>query len=98
MVREAHRAERDAARRRWSFELPGLGDMLLWGLTATGGLVGSILLYLATVTGRAAMVEIAGMMRNSLLGRAVRGKDPEVALEETIAAKRSVIDRGPCRG
>ena len=96
-VRAAHRAERDAARSNWSLRLPGLGEILLWGLTTTGGLVGSILLYLATAATGEALRDIGQALRNSLLGRAFRGKDPEVALEEMIAEKKSVIDAALAR-
>lgn len=97
LVRDAHRAEAEAAQRRWSLRLPGLGEILLWGWGATGGLIGVLLLYVATAATGDALREIGQVLRNSILGRAVRGKDPDEALEEMIAEKRGVIDAALAR-
>ncbi|MEM9062529.1 MAG: hypothetical protein AAGD13_18865 [Pseudomonadota bacterium] len=96
-VRAIHRAELEAADKRWSLGIPTIGEIVLWGLTSAGGLVGSLLLYLATETSRTAIDRIGAVLRQSMLGRAVAGKSADAALEDLIEEKKSVIDAALAR-
>lgn len=89
-VRRIQQEERDAERKQWS--LPTAGDVLLWGLNLAGGLVGSLLLYLATETGRTAIERISKIVKNSVVGRALGSGSAEAELEQLIEEKKAVID------
>ncbi len=92
-LRALRRREQD--RRSWS--LPSVGDVLLWGLSLTGSVIGGLLLWIATETGRAALSRIAGIVRGSIVGKALRGRSAEQQLEDLIEEKKSAIDEGLAR-
>ncbi|MEM7742768.1 MAG: hypothetical protein AAF409_03570 [Pseudomonadota bacterium] len=92
-LRDEHRAERE--RRRWA--LPGVGDVILWGLSLTGGVLGSLLLLVATETGRTALDRIGAIVRGTGIGRLTRSSSPEQELEALIEEKKGVIDAGLAR-
>lgn len=89
-VRQQHQAEREAEKTQWS--LPSMGDVLFWGFNLASGLVGSLLLYLATETGRTALERISKILRSSIVGRTLGSTSPEAELEELIEEKKAVID------
>ena len=89
-VRQMHQAEKEAQEKAWS--LPSAGDVLLWGLNIAGGLVGSLLLYIATETGRTAIERISKIIKRSVIGRALGSSSAEAELEELIEEKKAVID------
>lgn len=87
-LREVHRLERE----RSSWALPSVGDVLLWGLSLTGGVLAGLLLWIATETGRTALSRIGSIIRSSAVGKILRSKSAEEQLEELIEEKKSVID------
>ena len=94
-VRAAMRAEMESQRTSWT--LPSVGDIVLWGFAATGSLIGQLVLYIATETGRSALRQIGRIVRTSTLGRAVQGKSAEAELEALIEAKKTTIDAALAR-
>ncbi|MEM1299038.1 MAG: hypothetical protein AAGH68_07125 [Pseudomonadota bacterium] len=92
-LRNVHRQEME----RSSWSLPSVGDVLLWGLTLTSSAVGGLLLWIATETGRSALSRIGGIIRSSMVGRALRGKSAEEQLEDLIEEKKQVVDEGLAR-
>lgn len=94
-VRATMRAEMESQRTSWT--LPSVGDIVLWGLSTTGSLIGSLVLYIATGTGRSALRDIGRIVRTSALGRAVQGKSAEAELEDLIETKKTTIDAALAR-
>ena len=87
-LRAAERAERE----RTSWSLPSVGDGVLWGLSLTGNIVGGILLWIATETGRTALGRIREVVGGSIVGKALNGESAEDRLEELIDEKKEVVD------
>ena len=93
VLRLALRAERESS--GWGF--PTVGEVFLFGAQLTGQIVAALLLWIATETGRAAIGQITQILRNSTLGKLVRGKSTEEQLEDLIDEKKAVIDEGLAR-
>ncbi len=96
-ARDRLRAKKEAAQSGWLPSLPSLGEVFFWGIAATGSLLGSIVLYIATATGRAALDEVSRILKSSLIGRTLAGRTAEEQLEDLIAEKQTVIDAALAR-
>ena len=82
---ERMRAEVDTPKSGW-FRF-GLGDALSLG--AVTNLIGTLVLYVAVSTGRAAVSALASYLS---LDRWLKGPDPRARLEADIAEKKRVVD------
>ncbi|MEM7060472.1 MAG: hypothetical protein AAF557_23075 [Pseudomonadota bacterium] len=93
ILRMALRAERDE--KNW--KLPGIGDVLLWGLSLGSEVVGSIILWLAMEPGQKAIGRITSIFRRSAFDRSVQDGSAEQQLETLIKEKKGVIDEALAR-
>lgn len=94
---EALRTSLRQEREKNGWGIPSIGDVFLFGAMLTGQLVASLLLWIATETGRAALGKISDVLRNSAIGNLVRGRSAEEELEDLIEEKKSVIDESLAR-